>query len=79
MPLNKTQLQTDILALLNNSYSETENGAQVRIDFANSLGDLIDAYVKSARITVPSGVVLVSGTATNQSNPAPIVLNNVIS
>ena len=76
--LNKAQLQTDILALLNASYSETENGAQVRQDFANSLGDLIDAYVKSARITIPSGAVIVTGTASTQNNPSAIVLNSVI-
>jgi hypothetical protein len=79
MPLNKPQLQTNILSLLDNSFAETENSTQARQNFANELGNLIDAYVKSATYTIPPGAIIVTGSAATQTNPNPIVLNNVIS
>lgn len=79
MALNKPELQTNLFNLMNDAFAQTENASEARQVFANELGDIIDAYVKSALITIPPSAVVVTGSATTQTNPSPIVLNNAIS
>ncbi|WP_299457841.1 hypothetical protein [uncultured Rikenella sp.] len=51
--LNKQILQTQILELLTDMRTRTEISDT---DFAASLADIIDSYIKSATITIAAGV-----------------------
>lgn len=78
MALNKPTFIASIKTLLDTTFADTGNSQTARDNFANELADRIDAYIKSATITIPSGAVIVTGTAATQNNPEPIVLNNTI-
>lgn len=47
--------------------------------YCDKLEELIDNRIKSIRITIPTGFIMVQGTPSAQTNIAPIVLNNVVS
>lgn len=79
MALNKVSLQNGIETILTDLYQTTSTSAEAHAEFASRLANLIDAYVKEATITIPSGAVVVVGSATTQNNPAPIVLDNGVS
>lgn len=78
MALDKTTFTASIKTLLDTTFADTGNSQAARDNFANELADRIDAYIKSATITIPSGAVIVMGTAVTQNNPAPIIINNSI-
>lgn len=66
MPLNKTQLKSDIDTLLNALLAFDNSSGQTQADaiekFKTDLADAIDAYVKTAKLTVPgTGLVAPSG------------------
>lgn len=83
MALNKATLSTAILNAINAAFDAAKipenDGPTIRQNFANSISDAMDAYVKTATITFAPGEIAVAGTATNQANPAPIVKNGGIS
>lgn len=63
--LVKANLKKDILNLLTSSRSLTEVNDS---EFAESLATIIDAYIKSATITVPAGItVSTTGSPTAQT------------
>lgn len=71
--LNKQLLKTQILDLLTDMRSRTEVSDA---DFAASLADLIDTYIKSATITIAAGIpVSTAGgpTAQTGTTTAPAV------
>ena len=63
--LNKTELKQSIHELLGEMRKRTEVCDD---EFAERLAGIIDAYIKSATVTVPSGIpVSTAGTATSQT------------
>ena len=63
--LNKTELKQSIRALLTDMRERTEVSDD---EFAERLAGIIDAYIKSATVTVPSGIpVSTAGSATSQT------------
>lgn len=71
--LNKQVLKTQILDLLTDMRSRTEVSDS---DFAGTLADLIDTYIKSATITIEAGIpVSTTGgpTAQTGTTTAPAV------
>lgn len=77
--LNKTELQADILALLQDMAGRETDPFGARMHFATELANLIDLYIKSAQVTIPSGAIVTTGTATTQSNAAPVIVNGGLS
>jgi len=55
MALVKSTLEVQILALLSDMYSRTENPEQAHADFANLLATAIDTYIKTATVIVNPG------------------------
>lgn len=55
MPLVKTTLKADILNLLTGMRDKTEVSDN---EFADKLASAIDAYIKTATITVPAGIAV---------------------
>lgn len=78
MSLNKTTLKTAMLAAINQAYISSQDpensNAEIRSQYAEDVADAIDAYVRSIQITIQPGVVQVTGSASAQTNPAPIIL-----
>lgn len=48
-------------------------------NLANAIAGEVDAYIKTATITLVSGIIQVQGSPSAQANVAPIVVNNGIS
>lgn len=59
MPLNKATLKSGILNLLTEMRTKEENADE---HFADQLATLIDAYVKSATVTVNPGIAVTTST-----------------
>lgn len=80
MSLNKTELAEAIKDALDSTYEQAKNpeidGNVVREYFSNQIANAFDNYIKGIVITIGPGLVLVSGTSTNQTNAAPIVIQN---
>ena len=64
MPLNTTQAETDVLALLDQLAANTADPVQARQDFARQLVSIMATMVRSATIT---GTVATAGSATQQT------------
>ena len=77
--LNDSAFEAGVENLLDSLYSTGQTTAQARTQFASTLKDLVKDYVKSMTITIPTGAVIVTGTASTQNNPSAIILNNIIS
>jgi len=67
MPLVKATLEAQILNILNDLSTRTDNPAQARQDFASQLATAVDAYIKTATITVAT-----TGTAAAQTGTGTI-------
>lgn len=83
MALNRAILKNNILEILH-QMSEEED-AELRPEdqmdiFAEKLSVAIHSYVKSAQVssTIPTGGVIVAGSPTTQTNPAPIIVTGVL-
>lgn len=59
MPLNKPALKSGIQALLAEMRTKEENADE---HFADQLATLIDAYVKTATVTVNAGIPVTTST-----------------
>ncbi len=81
--MNKVALTNAIKAAMDQAMTSSENsGADsdaIRTQFAQSLSDAMEDFVKTASITINPGLIQVTGTAAAQSNPAPIVIANGLS
>lgn len=60
MSLNKAQLKTDIIAILNDMMLRESSSIE---EFATRLGDKIDVYVKTAKIKYTNGLTSATGGA----------------
>jgi hypothetical protein len=61
MPLNKAQLQLQIIQILNDFENEENvTGEQAKLSFSEKLANAIDAFVRT-------GTVMTTGTATSQT------------
>jgi len=71
MSLDKTQLKTTLESILNGVSPEAigiKDPAELRKKVASELADAFDAFVKSGKVTVDSGITLsTTGTATAQT------------
>lgn len=54
MALNKSKLKNDILSLLQDMMTREENSME---EFAQRLSDVVDDYVKGAKITYTTGLM----------------------
>lgn len=66
MPLIKESLEAQIVNMLTQMSTKTENQPKAIQDFAKELATIIDAYVRSATVNV-SVMVATTGTATAQT------------
>lgn len=78
MALNDSAFDSGVETLLDDLYNTEQTTAQARSQFATEFKNLVKDYIKSMTITIPSGAVIVTGTAATQNNPSAIVLNNVV-
>ena len=76
MALNKNQLKNDIRSLLDNMSERQDNPEQSREDFAQQLSTLIDSYIKSATISIPTLTVQVN-TATGTGTTVPATTSTI--
>ena len=75
--LNKTELKQSIRALLTDMRERTEVSDD---EFAERMAGIIDAYIKSATVTVPSGIpVSTAGSATSQTGATTVTATAKIS
>jgi len=73
-------VKTAIVAFLNSSNSSTQESKDAAIEnFAQELENIIYNAIKNAQLTIPPGLVVVSGSPTTQTNAAPIVVQNGLS
>lgn len=91
MALNLTQFKTDLkesmkaaaesnMELSPNDPAEALDKAMENI--ANAIAEKVDAYIKTMKITIPIGGVVVTQTTTSpspQSNATPIVVTDCVS
>lgn len=82
MPLLEATISIDVKIVYDNAESDSIAGdtpAMVKQASADDLATAIANAIKSLRITIPPGAIVVTGTAATQSNPNPIILDSVIS
>ncbi len=83
MALNKTALAASLKAIFDGVSPEVSgitDPAQLRQKVANELADVIDTYIKSATVTVASGIhVSTTGTAAAQTGSTTTTGNGTIS
>lgn len=72
MPLIQPTLKAEIKAILIDAKGKTTNPEAALDAIADALATKIIDTIKSATITIPIGVVVVTGSAVTQVNPAPI-------
>ena len=72
MALNKTLLTTQIKGLFSDALEKTGDQDQAIQEVADQLAGIIDGYIKSATITIPSGTINVVGPGGASTNPAPV-------
>lgn len=65
MALNKTKLKNDIIEIMKEMRTRTENSDE---EYATRLSDAIDSYVKSATIAYTDGLVAPNGPVTGMFN-----------
>ncbi|MBQ3840558.1 MAG: hypothetical protein II819_11595 [Fibrobacter sp.] len=72
--LNKDALKNALKTIMQTEGNDADSAA-------NALANAIDAYVKSAKVTVtaPIGAIAVQGSPTAQSNVAPISIEGELS
>ena len=62
MPLNTPQLETAILALLDDMATRTTDPAQARQDFAQQLATAITAHIQTGTVTTTGTAATQTGT-----------------
>lgn len=72
MPLVQPTLKAEIKAILIEAKGKTTNPEAALDAIADALATKIIDTIKSATITIPTGVVIVNGSAVTQTNLAPI-------
>lgn len=72
MPLVQPTLKAQIKQIMTDAKAKTDNPEAAFDAFADALATQIIDTIKSATITIPSGLVIVAGSAVTQTNPAPI-------
>ena len=72
--LDKDALKNELKTIMQTEGNDADS-------VANALANAIDAYVKSAKVTVtaPIGAIAVQGSPTAQSNVAPISIEGELS
>lgn len=83
MALNLTAFKSSLKAALKEA-ADDNSADGVTLDeamgnLADAIASEVDAYIKTMTITLASGVVQVEGTASAQTNVAPIVVDGGVS
>lgn len=79
MPLVQGQLAKSMKAFIKTLNNKTQEDADVAITlYCNEMEKDIYAAIKSITITIPSGMIQVAGPSGAMTNPAPIVLNEIV-
>lgn len=71
MPVSQSTIKNQIVTLINQTkILEQEQAAEA---FANGLSAIISTAIISAQVTIPPGGVVVVGSPSTQTNPAPVL------
>lgn len=80
MPLNKDLLQSQIKQAFKDQQTKTQDPDAALEDLAQKIAAAVDAFVKSATVTVPSGIpVSTAGTAAAQTGATTAPATGTIS
>ena len=77
MPKNRAQFKAELIDLAEDILLET-NAETAKEDYNERLSTLVDDYIDSITITIPTGAIIVVGPMGTSTNTAPIVLNGVV-
>jgi hypothetical protein len=61
MSLNKAQLETDLGSLFDDTLADQGSAANSKEVFVTRLADIIDGYVKSAKVVYSGGLIAPTG------------------
>lgn len=79
MPLVAKQLSNELKVFITQVNKMKQTDKDKAIDaYCNKLESAIYTAIKSLTITIPPGMIIVAGSPTTQTNPAPIVLTGII-
>jgi hypothetical protein len=79
MSLVKATIKTAIINVISQPFDNTTNATVLRDQYADAFADALIDAIESLRITIPSSAIVVTGSATTQTNAAPIVLDSAVS
>lgn len=68
MALNKNQLRIDLRALFDETENDQSDLATAKTAFINKLSDIVDGYVKSAKVNYSNGLTAPNGPVTGTFN-----------
>jgi hypothetical protein len=69
MALNTPAFKHGLKALLDNLSERVDNPEQAKIDFCTGMTELVEAFVKSATVSVPgTGLTAPNGAVTGKAN-----------
>lgn len=73
--LEKGSISNPLVSFITESNSKNQDDpAKSILEFSEKLEELIFTAIKSATITIPSGLVTVTGSPATQTNPQPIII-----
>lgn len=79
MPLVKGKIKGLLVNFLESANSSKKSDTKKAVEaYAEEMESIIYEAIKDITITIPSGMVIVSGSAVTQTNLAPIVLTGTI-
>ena len=74
LSLSKVAMKTALLSMAENS-----DDAQAVDAALDTFLSALETWISSSKLTIPTGVIVVTGTAASQTNPNPIVVDNALS
>lgn len=82
MAINNGDIKSQIDALVNGLNAGdvvSKSPEDVQRDFTQGLADIIEAAIKSATITIPSGSIITVGSPATQTQSVPAIIEGGIS
>lgn len=79
MAIVKNTIKSAIISLLEQPFDHETSPEDLRDQFADALATVIEDAIKSATITIPSGTIVTSGSATTQTQSAQATINGGLS
>lgn len=79
MALSKPAIKASIITALQQPFNESTSSSSIQDQFADKLADVIISAIQSSRLTIPSGTITTTGSATTQTQSAPAIIDNGLS